>query len=132
MESFILTTLENYQEQIALNIQSAEVGNQIVELLQSLRSGKTNTQVNSHNSSLEVIDVSIASETSPETNNANSIPPSGQLHNAAEVKVTKTEKGKPCIMENGYTYTMHRINGDVSQCQCVERNSCKARIHTTR
>ena len=35
-------------------------------------------------------------------------------------------------MEDGYTYTMHRISEDVSQWQCVERNTCKARIHTTR
>ena len=78
--------------------------------------------------------MSFVSENSPERDNANDCQDrsaSGQLHNATEVKVTKTEKGKQCIMENGYMYTMHRTKGDDSQWQCVEINSCKARIHIT-
>ena len=37
IETFIFSTFEIYREQIALNNQSAEVGNQIIELLQAYR-----------------------------------------------------------------------------------------------
>ena len=36
------------------------------------------------------------------------------------------------MMGKVYVYTMHRINGDVTQWQCVERNSCNARAYLVR
>ena len=66
LESFIKLSLKVYQGQITLNIQSVEVGNQIIELLKALPSNEINTQVNSNNPSLEDIDMSPVSENSPE------------------------------------------------------------------
>ena len=53
-----------------------------------------------------------------------------QLNNETAIKFTTTEKGKPCIMENGFTYTKHRVYNNTFQWHCVVRKSCRARIHT--
>ena len=34
------------------------------------------------------------------------------------------------LLEGGFTYTKHRVPGDVTQLQYVDRNFCKARLHT--
>ena len=83
-----------YQEQIDLNIQAAEVGNKIIELLEALLSSKTNTQTNSNDPFLEGIYMSLESQTIPERNDVNyqDIPASGRLRNTTEAKLRKQRK----------------------------------------
>ena len=50
-----------------------------------------------------------------------------EVDNETEMKFCKTERGKPCILEKGYTYTKHRVSQNTIQWQCVERNSCRAK-----
>ena len=34
------------------------------------------------------------------------------------------------LLEGGFTYTRHRVKGEVTQWHCVQRSYCKARLHT--
>ena len=48
----------------------------------------------------------------------------------SELEFTTTERGAQCLLENGFSYTKHRIRGNIVQWQCVQRGVCNARIHT--
>ena len=40
------------------------------------------------------------------------------------------QRGARCLLENGFSYTKHRIRGNIVQWQCVQRGMCNARIRT--
>ena len=48
----------------------------------------------------------------------------------SDLVLCETSKGGLMLLEGGCTYTKHRVPGDVTQLQCVDRNFCKARLHT--
>ena len=47
-----------------------------------------------------------------------------------ELSFSETSKGGPLLLEGGFTYTRHRVKGEVTQWHCVQRSYCKARLHT--
>ena len=53
-----------------------------------------------------------------------------QDHSLSELRFTTTERGGQCLMEMGFSYTSHRIRGNIVQWQCVQTSVCSARIHT--
>ena len=48
----------------------------------------------------------------------------------SELALCETSKGGFMLLEGGFSYNKHRVTGDVTQWQCVQRNFCKARLHT--
>ena len=50
----------------------------------------------------------------------------------SDLVLCETSKGGLMLLEGGFTYTKHRVSGDVTHWQCVDRNFCKARLHTKR
>ena len=137
LRTLIRQTLKVYEEQQALNDQAMAVNSSIVELLRSFPSSQTNDQ---NRETGENLDISLEFESISESGDLNySEEPQDissphilyrESNGETELKFTTTEKGKPCILENGYTYTKHRVYNGTFQWHCVERKSCRARIHT--
>ena len=139
MKTFFSQTLGIYKDQQALNDQAREVNSSIVEILRSFPCPETNDD---NRNAIQNLDTSLESgstlgdslnfsqELLDRSSPCHQHVDNSALNNESELLFTTTEKGKPCVVANGYTYTKHRIYNDVHQWYCVERTSCRARIHT--
>ena len=47
-----------------------------------------------------------------------------------ELAFCETSKGGLMMLEGNFSYSKHRVTGDVTQWHCVQRGYCKARLHT--
>ena len=47
-----------------------------------------------------------------------------------ELALCETSKGGFMLLDGSFSYSKHRVTGDVTQWQCVQRIYCKARLHT--
>ena len=138
LRTLIRQTLKVYEEQQDLNGQAIAVNTSIVELLRSLPTCSDTNNQNRKN--VEILDNSLESESNsgdwlyhsqePHDTSSPRMQQYREINYENELEFSTTEKGKPCLMENGYTYTKHRVYKDTFQWHCVERKTCRARIHT--
>ena len=47
-----------------------------------------------------------------------------------ELAFCETSKGELMMLEGDFSYSIHRVTGDVTQWQCVQRGYCHSRLHT--
>ena len=46
-----------------------------------------------------------------------------------ELAFCETSKGGLMMLEGDFSFSKHRVTGDVTQWHCVQRGYCKARLH---
>ena len=122
LHEYIISTTEIYTEQLNLNEQATNLQLGIMEALND-----------------PLLNFDVISEISLPLDHTSDIIPDipeqspislAQAQLLSELEFTTTERGAQCLLENCFSYTKHRIRGNIVQWQCVQRGVCNAKIHT--
>ena len=133
LHEYIINTTEVYNEQLNLNDEAANGHCGLIQALEDLEniqhpiepSLQELTECWQNQSILQCDNISYSEHQTPI-----SVPTTSPHQIEPELQFTTTQRGGKCLIENLFTYTRHRVKGDIDQWQCIRRGICNARIHT--